>query len=118
MRQTIIILLATAASLAAQGSPRELIEAEHWKRARAIVEARTSGDAETLYLKATIKQAMGDLDAAEKLAEQAVVANPKEAEYHYRLSDITGQKAQKASVFHQVGLGRTFKKECDAALSL
>jgi tetratricopeptide (TPR) repeat protein len=120
MLRDLTMLLASAATLAAQGqvSPRELIEADHWKRARAIIEARTSNDAETLYLKATIKQALGDLDAAEKLAEQAVAANPKEAEYHYRLSDITGTKAERASVFKQIGLGRTFKKECDVALSL
>jgi tetratricopeptide (TPR) repeat protein len=120
MPRYLTILLAGATTLAGQGqvSPRELIEADHWKRARAIVEARTTNDAETLYLKATIKQAAGDLDAAEKLAEQAVAANPREAEYHYRLSDITGEKAQRASVFKQIGLGRTFKKECDVALSL
>src|SRR5262245_35562588 len=120
MRQSLITLVITVAAMRAQTqpSPRDLIEGEHWKRARAAVEARTSNDAETLYLKATVKQVLGDLDAAQKFAEQAVAANPKEAEYHYRLSDIVGQKAQKASVFHQVGLGRTFKKECDAALAL
>jgi tetratricopeptide (TPR) repeat protein len=114
------MLLAGAMTLAAQGQigPRELIEADHWKRAKAAVEARTGNDAETLYLKATVKQATGDLEAAEKLAEQAVAANPKEAEYHYRLSEITGERAQRASVFKQIGLGKTFKKECDAALSL
>ena len=87
-----MFLLAGAVTLAAQGqvSPRDLIEAGHWKRARLAVDARNGNDAETLYLKATIKQAAGDLDAAEKLAEQAVAFNPKEAEYHYRLSDITG----------------------------
>jgi tetratricopeptide (TPR) repeat protein len=120
MRRSFVILLAGAAVLAAQTqpSPRELIEADHWKRARAIVEARTSTDAETFYLKATIKQAQGELDAAEKFAQQAVAANPKDADYHYRLSDITGEKAQNASVFHQIGLGRTFKKECDTALAI
>ena len=114
------LTLAGAAVLAGQGqvSPRELIEGGHYKRARVILEARNANDAETLYLMATIKQAMGELDAAEKFAERAVAANPKEAQYHYRLSDITGEKAQKASVFHQMGLGRTFKKECDAALAL
>ena len=43
------ILLAGTASLAAQGqvSPRELIEAGHWKRARAYIEAHPGSDAET-----------------------------------------------------------------------
>jgi len=116
-----LIALASCAPLLwaqAQMSPRQLIEGDHWKRARAWVESHPGSDAETLYLTATIKQAFGDLDGAEKYAQRAVDANPKEAEYHYRLSDITGGKAQKASVFHQIGLGRTFKKECDVALSL
>src|ERR1051325_9330761 len=120
MPRALPFLLTCASVLTAQTpvSPRDLIEGDHWKRARIYLESHPGTDAETLYLTATVKQAFGDLEAAEKLAERAVAANPKEAEYHYRLSDITGQKAQKASVFHQIGLGRTFKKECDAALSL
>src|SRR6266496_231048 len=98
MRRTLTILLAGAATLAAQApgqmSPRELIEGGHFKRAHAMMEGRTGSDAETLYLMATIKQAYGDLDAAEKLAERAVAANPKNAEYHYRLAEISGEKAQ------------------------
>jgi tetratricopeptide (TPR) repeat protein len=114
------MVLGCAGVLSAQApmTPRELIEGDHWKRARAWVDAHPGSDAETLYLMATIKQAFGDLDGAEKYAQRAVDANPKEAEYHYRLSEITGAKAQKASVFHQIGLGRTFKKECDATLSI
>jgi tetratricopeptide (TPR) repeat protein len=120
MLRLMAILLAGASAWAADGqvSPRELIEGGHFKRARALVDARNANDAETLYLQATLKQIYGELDAAQKLAERAVAANPKEAQYHYRLSDITGEMAQKASVFRQVGLGRTFKKECDAALAL
>src|SRR5690349_12332669 len=113
------ILLAAALTLPGQAQPvRELIEAGHWKRARAAVEAMKGSDAETLYLMATVKQAFGDLDAAEKLAERAVAASPKDAQYHYRLGEITGQKAQKAGVFKQIGLARTFKKECEAALAI
>src|SRR4051794_38280200 len=96
------ILMAGAATLTADAqSPRELIEGGHWKRARAAVEAMKGSDAEQLYLMATVKQAFGDLDAAEKLAEAAVAANPKEAQYHYRLAEVSGEKAQKASVFKQ-----------------
>ena len=74
MDRVLLALLAGAAGLTAQGqpSPRDLIEAGHYKRARAMVEARPSSDAETLYLMATLKQAWGDLDAAEKFAERAV----------------------------------------------
>jgi hypothetical protein len=48
--------------------------------------AHTANDAEGFYLNATVKQLWGALDEAEKLAEKAVAANPKEARYHYRLS--------------------------------
>jgi len=112
------LFLFLAASAPAQPSPRELIDAGHCKRARALVEARQATDAETLYLMATVKQHWHDLDAAQKFAERAVGANPKSADYHYRLSDITGEKAQNASMIHQIGLGRMFKKECDAALAI
>jgi tetratricopeptide (TPR) repeat protein len=120
MLRQVCLLLVGAAALAAQEqlTPRQLIEAGHFKRARAIVMARQAGDAEAMYLMATIKQAWGELDAAQKFAERAVAANPKEAQYHYRLADITGEMAQKAGVFRQMGLGRTFKKECDAALEI
>ena len=117
MARFLVLLLAAATGLAAQ-SPRELIDGGHYKRARAMVESRNANDGETLYLMATIKQAFGDLDGAQKFAERAVAANPKDAQYHYRLSDITGEMAQNASVFRQMGLGRTFKKECDAALAI
>ena len=85
--------------------------ARWWRRA-------TPDDPETLYLNAAVKQIWGDLDAAEKLAERAVAANPKEARYHYRLAMISGEKAQKASVIHQLGLARRFKKEAEATLAL
>src|ERR1700676_2345698 len=117
MVHTLVTALLAAASLAAQ-TPEELIEAGHFKRARALVEARNPNDPETLYLMATLKEQWGDLDTAEKLAERAVAANPKDARYHYRLADILGSKAQRASVIHQIGLGRRFKKESDAALAI
>jgi len=112
-----IAALLTAASLAAQ-PPGQLIEAGHFKRARAAVEARDQNDPETLYLMAGLKQHWGDLDAAEKFAERAVAANPKDARYHWCLSNVLGSKAEKASVLSQIGLGRRFKKEADLALSL
>jgi tetratricopeptide (TPR) repeat protein len=120
MLRLVWVTLGGAAVLAGQGqpSPQELIDAGHFKRARALVEARKSTDAETLYFMATLKQEWHDLDAAEKFAERAVEANPKEARYHYRLSEVAGAMAENASAFRQISLGRKFKKECDAALAL
>ena len=104
--------------LAAETSPEELLAGGHFKRLRTMAAARTSNDAETLYLNATVKQLWGALDDAEKLAERAVAANPKDARYHYRLAEISGIKAQRASVLHQMGLARKFKKEAEAALAI
>src|SRR5207248_2674690 len=113
-----IAAMLSAAVVTAQSSPEELIAAGHFKRLRAMTAARNSNDAETLYLNATVKQAWGELDEAEKLAERAVAANPKEARYHYRLAVISGIKAQHASVLHQMGLARKFKKEAEATLAI
>ena len=117
LRATVPALFA-AAFLTAQTSPEDLFPGGHFKKFRAFAAAHTANDAEGLYLQATVKQLFGDLDEAEKLAERAVAANPKEARYHYRLATISGIKAQRASVIHQFGLARKFKKEADATLAL
>jgi tetratricopeptide (TPR) repeat protein len=119
MLKLTFVLWAVAAALSAQ-TPRELIEAGHWKKLRAMVDAKGANmaDAESLFLMASVKQAFHELDAAEKLAERAVAANPKEAEYHFRLSEIEGEKAQKASTLGRIGPGRAFKRECDATLAI
>ena len=107
--------------LAAQVPPQELIEAGHYKRAREVVEARYRAnpkDAETLWLMARLKHAAGDLPAALDLAEKAVAADPKSAQAHFRLAEAVGDMAQKASMLHQLGLGRRFKKEVDLTLVL
>jgi tetratricopeptide (TPR) repeat protein len=117
LRAVLTVLLAPAL-LPAQTSPDDLLPGAHFKQFRAMAAAHTADDAEGLYLKATVKQLFGDLDEAEKLADRAVAANPKEARYHYRLATIAGIKAQRASVIHQLGLARKFKKEADATLAL
>lgn len=114
----LVACLASTALLTAQTSPEELLSGAHYKRLRAIAAAHTANDAEGFYLNATVKQLWGSLDEAEKLAENAVAANPKDARYHYRLAEISGIKAQKASVLHQMGLARKFKREADAALAI
>jgi tetratricopeptide (TPR) repeat protein len=116
--RVILIALASAALLPAQTPADELLPGDHYKRFRALAAAHGSNDAEGWYLNASVKQLWGDLDEAEKLAERAVAANPREARYHYRLAVIAGIKAQKAGVLHQLGLARKFKKEADATLAI
>src|ERR1035437_1131216 len=107
-----------ATLLTAQPSGQDLIDGGHFKRLRALVATRNANDPETLFLTAAVKHLWGDLDAAEKLAERAVAADPKNARYHYRLAQIEGEKAQKASVIHQFGLARRFKKEAETTIEL
>src|SRR4051812_2070633 len=121
MLRPLVAGLLCAAAIQAQTAIQDLIEGGHYKRARSAVEAKykeTPNDAETLCLMAIIRQHWGKLDEAEKFAEKAVALNPKEARYHFQLAEAVGEKAQKASVLHQIGLGRQFKKEADLTLQL
>src|ERR1700730_16930912 len=124
MVRPLVAGLLCAAALQAQASIasiQDLIDGGHYKRARAAIEAKykeTPNDAETLCLMSRTRQQWGKLDEAEKLAEKAVALNPKEARYHFQLAEVVGEKAQKASMLHQIGLGRTFKKEADLTLHL
>jgi tetratricopeptide (TPR) repeat protein len=104
--------------LPAQPAGQDLIDGGHFKRLRALVATRNPTDPETLFLTASVKHIWGDLDAAETLAEKAVAADPKNPRYHYRLAQILGEKAQKASVLHQFGLARRFKKEAETTIAL
>jgi tetratricopeptide (TPR) repeat protein len=115
--------LLCACGLRCQAPPsiQDLIDSGHYKRARVLVEARykeNPNNAETLCLMSRTRQLWERLDEAEKFAEKAVALNPKEACYHFQLAEVSGQKAQKVSVFHQIGLGRQFKKEADLTLQL
>src|SRR5690349_8016866 len=106
LMRTFAAALLAAASLHAQTSPDDLVEAGHFKRLRALVATRNPNDAESLYLAAIVKQAWNQLDDAEKLADRAVAANPKDPRYHFRLAEIAGIKAEHAGVLHQMGLAR------------
>jgi tetratricopeptide (TPR) repeat protein len=118
MRRSILAATFGATLLTAQPGGQDLIDGGHFKRLRALVATQNPNDPETLFLTAAVKHIWGDLDAAEKLAEKAVAADPKNARYHFRMAMIEGEKAQKASVLHQLGLARRFKKEAEATLAL
>src|SRR5450755_3411433 len=99
-------------------SGQDLIDGGHFKRLRTLVASRNPNDPETLILNAAVQHIWGDLDAAEKLAEKAIALEPNNARFHFRLAMIEGEKAQKASVLHQLGLARRFKKEAETTLAL
>ncbi len=106
---------------AADPSPEALMEAGHWKRAQVLIEQRyatNKNDAYSNYLLARYKEAAGDADGAQPLAEKACALDSGNARYHLLLSGIYGRKAESASVFSQLGLARRFKKEAETAIAL
>jgi hypothetical protein len=107
--------------MAQQNTAEKLIEAGHWKRARALVEPRlrqAPDDAEANYLASMIRNAFGDYSSPLPLAEKAVRLDGRVARYHRLLAEVQGVMAQRAGVFQQVSLARRFRKEIGIALEL
>ncbi len=126
-RKTIRCLIPFAAALLAvsadgqQIGPEQLIEAGHWKRARALVESGSwqAADAALMnYLLSQIRYAFGDHAAPLPLAEKAVALNGAVAKYHRQLAEVLGVQAQHAGPFQQILLARRFRKEIGAAIDL
>jgi tetratricopeptide (TPR) repeat protein len=115
-----LCLLATAAG-ADQVSPEALIEAGHWKKARALAEERIRAnprDAAACFLMSQVRAAFGDRESPLGLAEQAVALDGGVARYHRQLAEALGVTAQHSGILQQLILARRFKKEIDAALAL
>lgn len=121
-RMKLVPLLLAAGFVAAAQTPAEvLIEAGHWKRARAIVEARLAeapADPLAIYLTSQIRFAFGHQEAPLELAKKAVALAPGVAKFHRQLAEALGVKAQRSNLFQQAFLARRFKKEIETALSL
>jgi len=106
---------------AAQTTAEGLIEAGHWKKARAIVEARIRDnprDALAHFLLSQIRNAFGDTESPAFLAELAVALDSGVAKYHRQLAEVLGVKAQHSGIVQQLLLARRFKKEIDTAIAL
>src|SRR5262245_47063108 len=104
-----------------QSSAEELIAAGHWKRARAIVEARiheSPDDPLANYLLSQIRHAFGEHATPLPLAETAVALDGKVARYHRQLAEALGVTAQHAGAIQQLLLARRFRKQIDLALAL
>jgi tetratricopeptide (TPR) repeat protein len=61
---------------------------------------------------------LNQYDAAVNSAEKAVAINPKNSEYHRRLGEAFGAKADHASMLSAYSLARKTQKEFDAAVQL
>jgi tetratricopeptide (TPR) repeat protein len=113
--------LAALAVWASDASPEALMDAGHFKRARAIAEPRlraNGNDASALYVMTRIRFLTGDIDGALPMAEKLVMLDPKKADYRWLLAGVVGRKAERAGVFSQFGLARRFKKEAETVLQL
>jgi len=120
--RTLACLLAVVTpALAADATLEQLFRAGHIKRARPLIDAalrKNPNDSSALTYMARIKRVEGDLDSAEKLAQQAVKASPADAVAHFWLARVLVEKAQKASMFSALGLARLSRRELDEALRL
>jgi tetratricopeptide (TPR) repeat protein len=117
------LLFWAAGAPAAQdaASAEKLIEAEHWSRAKALLDPLLSAhpaDPRVLFLSARCREAAGDYSGARDLAEKAVSLDPKNADYPCLLAYIDGREAIRAGLIRKIILARRVKKEAEAALAL
>lgn len=116
-----LFFYSTVVAFGDPASPEALIEAGHWKKARAIVEARLRGepnDPAANFFLSQIRNAFGDRESPLPLAEKAVALDASTAKYHRQVAEVLGIMAEHAGVFQQLLLARRFRKEIDTALSL
>src|SRR5262245_35579250 len=98
------LLLVTPLTYADE-STTVLMQQKHWKRVRAIAQAKIKAspdDAKANYLMSRVLIAWNDSNAALPYAEKAVKLSPQNAEYHWALAQIVGDQAEKANVFRQI----------------
>jgi len=105
-----------------QGADVEaLIQAGHWKRARAILEPRVKAkpdDPRNCYLMAEVKMSFQDFDGALPLAQHAVDLDGKNSNFHLKLGQIFGEMAARASFYSAGPLAIKFRKEVEIAIEL
>jgi tetratricopeptide (TPR) repeat protein len=98
-----------------------LIQAGHFKKARAILAPLVDAhpdDAKGCYLLAEVKMAFQFFDGALPLAQHAVDLDGKNSDYHLKLGQIYGEMAARASFFSAGSLAIKFRKEVEIAIDL
>ena len=104
-----------------QPDAQALMQAGHWKRARALLEPEVKAhpnDARDCYLLAEVKAAFKDLEGALPLAQHAVDLDGKSSDYHLELGRIYGKMAAQASLFAAGALALKFRKQVETAVEL
>jgi tetratricopeptide (TPR) repeat protein len=98
-----------------------LVQAGHWKRARAILEPRVKTypqDPRGCYLLAEVRMSFKDFDGALPLAQHAVDLDGKNSDFHLKLGQVFGEMAARASIFSAGSLAVKFRKEVEIAIDL
>ncbi len=99
----------------------KLVDANHYKRARTIADARVRqdpNDAHALYLSSKIQEALGDLHGALTLAEKSVEIDPRNVSYHAQLAECYAYTADHSAWVKALTYVHQMKKEIDAALAI
>jgi tetratricopeptide (TPR) repeat protein len=110
-------------AFAAHADPavQQLIDHDHWTRARAALEARLKAvpdDAVATRQMAQVLHAFKDLPGAQAQAERAIKLAPNDAQAHLALAEVVGDQAQHANPLRQLGLAKKFRKEAELAITL
>jgi len=121
LRLIAVAVLCCSAAGADDGSPESLIEAEHWMKARALVQPLVKAnpeDARANFLMARCLEAAGRYDEALVFAEKASKLDPKNADYRVMLALVYGRKAIQAGLLRKIGLAHRIRRESETALQL
>ena len=117
----LLVMCAAVSAAAQQTKPETLIQAGHWKQARAIVESHlheSPDDPLAIFLLSQIRHAFGEDTTPLRLAERAVALNGRVAKFHRQLAEVLGVRAQRAGPIQELLLARRFRKEIDLAIEL
>ena len=98
-----------------------LVDANHYKRARVLVDARlreNPKDAHALYLASKIQEALGNLHGAMALAEKSVEIDPGKVSYHAQLAECYAYTADRSTWVKGIAYVHLMKREIAAALAL
>jgi len=98
-----------------------LVDANHYKRARTLVEARlrqNPNDPHALFLSSKIQEALGNLRGALAAAEKSVELDPGNVAYHAQLAECYAYTADHSTWVKGITYVHQMKKEIAAALNL
>jgi len=100
---------------------QKLMDQNHWRRARAVLEPKLAANPNDRVLvrqMARVLHVFDELDAAVEMGEKAVKLAPNDGDAHLVLAEAVGDKAENANKLKQLGLAKRFKKEAETAIAL